>query len=92
MSWHQDSDRWIWRVYEAGESSAGAVSQKGKEDTTDIYIIPIENQWWVVNAKKLYDEHRQDWVQRVQEGKAVPVAGPFAHENDAKAAWRLIYG
>jgi hypothetical protein len=34
----------------------------------------------------------RDWIEAVENGEGVRVAGPFAHEKHAKAAWRLMYG
>lgn len=90
--WHQDSDHWVWRVYDGPELNSGAVSQKTGEDTTDIYIIPHKNEWWIVDAKSLMDSDGGDWIQRVSAGEGVRIAGPFIDAKSAKAAWRVMYG
>jgi len=89
--WHKDSDRWIWRVYDGVELGSGAVTAKGGEDTTDIYIVPRKDGWWIVSAKTLM-KGGKDWIEAVKNGEGIPIAGPFGHENDAKAAWRVMYG
>ena len=89
--WHQDSDRWIWRVYGGLHSGYGAVTGNG-EDTTDIYIIPYPDGWWIVNAKLIMEEDKEHWIQRVNEGESIRIAGPFREEEHAKAAWRVMYG
>jgi hypothetical protein len=81
--WHQDSDQWIWRVYDANN-----VNGPG-EETTNIYIIPFTKGWCLIDAT---DVMEGDWIARVMAGEAKCVAGPFANANGAKAAWRLIYG
>jgi hypothetical protein len=82
-------------VYDGPEGKE-SVSDKGGEDTTDIYIVPLYGDregWWIVNAKTLMNQHvGKDWIQEVKDGGGVPIAGPFAHEDNAKAAWRLMYG
>jgi hypothetical protein len=86
--WHQDYDRWIWRVYEDN-----GVTPKGGEDVRDIYIVPQKEGWCIVSAKTLMESNpKNDWTQRVAAGEGVRIAGPFANENSAKAAWRLMWG
>jgi len=94
MRWHQDSDRWVWRVYDGPELGTGAVSQKTGEDTTDTYIVPLAGVWWIVNAKLVTNEHKNDWIEMVKAGdeQVARVAGPFEKLDGAKAAWRLMYG
>ncbi len=87
--WHQDLDRWCWRVYDGNAN----VMQNGNEDTANIYIIPQQgDEWFIVNAEYVMQEDKTQWVKLVDEGKAVVVAGPFKRLDDAKAAWRVIYG
>jgi len=62
------------------------------EDTTDIYIIPLKDGWWIVDATITMNENKHGWVKAVEEGKSTPIAGPFKQLDDAKAAWRVIYG
>jgi hypothetical protein len=88
--WHQDSDRWIWRVYD-GLDGRDAVTSTG-ENTTDIYIVPRNDGWWIIDAQALMDKGEpEDWIVEVNNGGGVPIAGPFADEQHAKAAWRLMY-
>lgn len=91
--WRQDSDGWIWRVYE-GEGGSGKPNIKGPlEDTTDLYIIRFDTGWWIVSAADVKgDSAREDWIKQVIKGGGKRIAGPFEDPTSAKAAWRLIYG
>jgi hypothetical protein len=83
--WHHDSDGWVWRVYE------GNVVDKGVEErTTNIYIVPLGGELWIINADKLMKGG--DWIAEVEAGRVARIAGPFDTMDAAKAAWRIIYG
>lgn len=77
-----------------GPDGKEAVNPRGGEDTTDIYVIPYDDGWWIVNAKAVTETFKESWVEMVNEGDAriVRVAGPFEKLDSAKAAWRLMYG
>lgn len=90
--WHQDSDGWVWRVYDAKSATSSEAVTSDGEDTSDLYIIQRKDGWYLINAATITEEDKEHWVKRVQEGEGVPVAGPFAELNSAKAAWRLMWG
>ena len=86
--WHTDHDRWIWRVYSGGNSH----TQRVGKDTEDVYIVPIGDEWWLIDATAEMNDDKNDWITRVTAGHGTRVAGPFTDVDHAKAAWRVIYG
>lgn len=81
--WHEDSDRWVWAIYDEDTDT---------EVTKDIYIVPHNDGWYVINATEVMTQHKVEWIARVTNGEGAHVAGPFKELESAKAAWRLIYG
>jgi hypothetical protein len=81
--WHQDSDQWVWRVYE---------NHAIQKATTNIYIIRQKDGWRIIDAEVLCETDKHNWVGRVTKGEGVCIAGPFAELDHAKGAWRVMFG
>jgi hypothetical protein len=86
--WHTDHDGWVWRLYDRTKH----VYHASDADTENVYILPLNNEWWLIDATAAMDDDKNDWITRVTAGHGTRVAGPFTDVDHAKAAWRVIYG
>jgi hypothetical protein len=77
----------VWAVYNRSDSG------DDNDRTKDIYIVPHKDGcWWIIDAKEVISSDKVNWIGKVANGEGTRVSGPFKDAENAKAAWRLIYG